>query len=213
LKIIPPANLILSIFRCGDLSTLKAMFKRLPNVIVLEDDLGVIQNQYGTQVVKLDDKSGPLEPPKNANGEFTVIISKWFKYQVDSTAYDRVKRSRYKTREDKIRKEEKRGEQNSLPAFVLEWQKKTAGERQAGAAQIAEGLKGFGLGFRQADDMYKKIMGEDKNGTVRGKSIFEQAAERKRAQGFEKPRDLHSKPNAGEIFARIRDLPKVQPET
>jgi len=42
-----------------------------------------------------------FEEGTNDNGEFTVIISNWYKYQEDATGYERLKRSRSKRREDK----------------------------------------------------------------------------------------------------------------
>ena len=79
LTIIPPANLTLFLFRVSTLDQLKTALKRLPNVL--------------------------LDPPLNDNGNFTVTMLKWHKYQVDSTTYERIKRLRLKIREDKIRKE------------------------------------------------------------------------------------------------------------
>lgn len=183
LTINPPAQMMLNLFRDVSISALKVSLKRLPNV--------------------------QIEGGLNDNDTFTVIIKNWRKYQVDSTSYDRLKRSRSKRRGEENREEEKRGDQKSLSSFVSFWQQKTAGEKTAGAAQIAEGLKAFGLGFRVADDMYKKIMGEDKNGTVRGKSISQQVAEQRAKERSQEPRTQSS---AGEILARVRDLPKVPPQ-
>lgn len=190
----PPAKMMLNLFRDVSISALKVSLKRLPNV--------------------------HLEEGLNDNDTFTVIIKNWRKYQVDSTSYERLKRSRSKRRGEENREEEKRGDEKALSSFVSLWQQKTAQERQAGAAQIAEGLKAFGLGFRVADDLYKKIMGEEKNGTVRGKSISEQVAEQRAKERSQKARDLASDTNRssgtqspGQIFARVRDLPKIPPQS
>ena len=53
-----------------------------------------------------------IEEGKFDNGETTVSILNWFKYQVDSTGYERVKRSRYKRRgeESRVEQEKKREE-------------------------------------------------------------------------------------------------------
>jgi uncharacterized phage protein (TIGR02220 family) len=48
---------------------------------------------------------------KTDNGSYPVIWENWFKYQVDHTGYERVKRSRSKRRREEKREEEKR----SLP--------------------------------------------------------------------------------------------------
>lgn len=109
--------------------------------------------------------------------------------------------------EGKEREEREEGEV-PLSLFVEKWKRRD--DRQAFGAEIAMGLKAYKLSFRVEDDMYKQIMGEADNGTIRSKSISEQVAERRRAQGLEKSRTESS---AGEILARIRDLPKVQPET
>jgi len=71
-----------------------------------------------------------------------------------------------------------------------------------------EGLKKFKLGYRTEDDLYSKIMGEDKHGTIRRKSISEQAAERKREGGLEKAGG-----QVGDLLARFPDLPKISPQT
>jgi len=151
-----------------------------------------------------------IDPPKYDNGEYTVIMLNWRKYQLDSTGYERLKRSRCKRRERGREDKEKRRGEETLPAFVSFWASKTAEEKKAKSAEIAAGLKAFNLGFRVEDEMFKKIMGEDsKNGTIRGKSISEQAAERKRAQGSQ---GVRKELTAGEVLARVRDLPSVQPD-
>lgn len=161
-----------------------------------------------------------IDPPKYDNGEHTVIMLNWRKYQLDSTGYERLKRSRYKRREREEKEKEKKRGDGELSAFVSFWASKKAEEKKVKSAEIAEGLKAFNLGFRVEDDLYKKIMGEDpKHGAIRSKSISEQAAERKRAQGSQGVRDKPSnepgfirQKSAGEIFAGIRNLPTVQPD-
>ncbi len=93
-----------------------------------------------------------------------------------------------------------------LPDFVLRWQRRE--DRSHCAADIAMGLKAYKLGYRMEEDIYKKIMGNEPNGTIREQSISEQVAERVRQGKLERPRKT-----AGEILAGIRDLPKVQPDT
>lgn len=77
LVIIPPASGILFLFKVDTIENLKRVLLVLPNV--------------------------QITPPLNDNGNFIVSFRKWFKYQVDSTAYDRVKRSRYKRRGEEKR--------------------------------------------------------------------------------------------------------------
>lgn len=77
LQIIPPAKHLCLLMECGDFEALLCVIKVLPNV--------------------------QIDPPQNDNGVITVSFTKWFKYQMDSTGYERVKRSRYKRREEKIR--------------------------------------------------------------------------------------------------------------
>lgn len=79
IQIIPPATITLALFRCETIENLIMTLNRLPNV--------------------------SITPPSKDNGSFTVIISKWFTYQVDSTGYTRLKRSRYKKREEEKRRE------------------------------------------------------------------------------------------------------------
>lgn len=108
-------------------------------------------------------------------------------------------------KEVKELKEERRGAlQISLSEYVNGWKQREDWDRKENAAEIAEGLKRFKLGFRVEEDLYNQIMGGDGNGTVRSKSIDQQAAERRRAKTGEK-----SGPGAGEILARLRDLPNV----
>lgn len=102
LKIIPPAKPFLVAMDCPDLNAAKSAIKMLPNTVI--------------------------EEGRNDNGSFTVIMKNWFKYQVDSTAYDRLKRSRCKRRGEEKRVEEIR----STPVVpkgtgpkVQEWFEKT----------------------------------------------------------------------------------------
>lgn len=155
-----PFNAILDLFRCTSITDVEGLLPSFPHIEILWSDV--------TDGVPL---------------QLEVKYKNWHKYQCDSSLL-RVRKHRAnvtqnvtRQEERRSRREEKRGEV-ALPAFVSFWKGKTAQERQAGAAQIAEGLKAFGLGFRQQDDLYKKIMGEEKNGSVRGKSISQQVAER-----------------------------------
>lgn len=111
-------------------------------------------------------------------------------------------------KEFKERKEGERPPLFSLSDYVKGWKQRPAWERQENAAVIAEGLKTFNLGYRVEEDLYDQIMGESDNGTIRSKSIDEQAAERKRTQGLE---SVGGPPRG--ILARFSDLPKVSPET
>lgn len=77
LQIIAPSKALCFLMGCDSFEALLSALKALPNV--------------------------QIDPPQNDNGAFTVSFSKWFKYQMDSTGYERVKRSRYKRREEKIR--------------------------------------------------------------------------------------------------------------
>lgn len=56
-----------------------------------------------------------IEEGKIDNGKTTVIMTNWFKYQVDSTGYERVKRSRYKRRGEERRVEKSRKEESIPP--------------------------------------------------------------------------------------------------
>lgn len=112
--------------------------------------------------------------------------------------------------ECKEREERKEGESLSaslsISEYVNGWKRREKWDREEHAGEIAQGLKQFKLGYRQEDDLYTKIMGEDENGTIRSKSISEQAAERFRKMGLTKD---GREPTAGEIFTGIRNLPKV----
>lgn len=77
LIIIAPAPMLLLAMEVESLMDAKMALKRLPNVSI--NDLN------------------------NDNGDFVVIMRNWFKYQVDSTAYERVKRSRRKKRVEEKR--------------------------------------------------------------------------------------------------------------
>lgn len=104
LEITPPAKAILAVFDCPNLDALKVALNVLPNVHV--------------------------EEGKSDNGEFTVIMQNWSKYQNDSTVYERVKRLRSKRRGEEKRGEEKRKEENipPKPPASLRFQKPTAKE-------------------------------------------------------------------------------------
>lgn len=113
-------------------------------------------------------------------------------------------------KEVKELKEERGTPSFSLSEYVNSWKAKPAWERKENAATIAEGLKKFKLSFRTEEDLYTKIMGEETNGTIRSKSIFEQAAERHGKKGLTK---IGGDVAQWEVLARLRDLPKVSPET
>lgn len=111
----------------------------------------------------------------------------------------------------KLRSKEERREAPpgaSLQGYVNTWREKPEWERKERAAEVAEGLKAFKLGYRVEEDLYGQIMGENKHGTIRRKSISEQAAERKRVGRLEKVGR-----QVGEILARFPDLPKVSSKT
>lgn len=84
MTIIPPAKTFLLAMSTNTIEEAVNAIKRLPNV----------------QIRPM------LRRGVDDNGSFIVIIKNWFKYQVDSTAYDRVKRSRYKKRGEEKRREE-----------------------------------------------------------------------------------------------------------
>ena len=50
----------------------------------------------------------------NDNATITVIMERWFKYQVDSTGYDRLKKTRKKQNDNGTRREEKRREKKRI---------------------------------------------------------------------------------------------------
>ena len=77
LVLIPPAKTFSLLMDCANLEDAIMSIKVLPNVQIERGD--------------------------NDNRTITVIIKNWFKYQMDSTGYERLKRSRYKRRlrEDK----------------------------------------------------------------------------------------------------------------
>lgn len=93
-----PATMLLNIFRCTTFGELKIALQRLPNVSI--DAVKVVQN-HGED----GHFSAVKQVALNDNDEFTVIIKNWRKYQLDSTGYERLKRSRSKRREDKRRED------------------------------------------------------------------------------------------------------------
>lgn len=97
----------------------------------------------------------------------------------------------------------------SLQEYVNTWKQEPEWMRKDNAAAIAEGLKKYKLGYRVEEDLYQQIMGEQ-NGTIRSKSIFEQAAERHGKKGLTKAGGDNAQ---WEVLARLRDLPKVSPKT
>lgn len=101
LLISPPALVPCAMLRSTTVDTLKIALNRLPNV--------------------------QLTPPVNDNGDFYVIISRWFTYQIDFTQAKRTKMSRNKNRklitlQDKIREVKtltSKSTSTSLPASRL----------------------------------------------------------------------------------------------
>lgn len=90
IQIIPPAKAFLTAMNCPDLDSAKHALMRLPNVqIDVTHEEGISDNV-----------------------SFTVIMQNWFKYQVDSTGYERLKRSRHKRR---VEENKKRVEQEEIP--------------------------------------------------------------------------------------------------
>lgn len=137
-------------------------------------------------------------------------------YRGTSRATDKERNEnvmRTQLEEGKEGKERKEGESPpgiSLSEYVNGWKQRPEWERKENAATIAEGLKKFKLAFRTEEDLYQQIMGEEKNGTIRSKSIFEQAAERHGKGGLKKVGGDNAQ---WEVLARLRDLPKVSPKT
>lgn len=103
LRIDPPAKMMLLWFEIDTLAELRKTFKRLPHVSVVDLNTPLFKDRSTRKwYVHQDASSGqigvPANDPESDNGSFIVIMRNWFKYQVDSTAYERVKRSRYKRR-------------------------------------------------------------------------------------------------------------------
>lgn len=113
IKFAPPARSLLAAMECSNLEDAKHAILKLPNV--------------------------RIEEGKNDNGGFTVIMQNWFKYQIDSTAYERLKRSRYKRRGEETREEEKR---NNPPTPRKVFSKPTPEEVKAYALSIGYKLDG-----------------------------------------------------------------------
>lgn len=94
------------------------------------------------------------------------------------------------SKESKEREEGESPPEASLAGYVKSWKRREEWDRKEHAAEIAEGLKKFKLGYRVEEDIYKQIMGEGgTDGTVRSKSISEQVAKRIRQGKLEKPRN------------------------
>ena len=85
LTIKPPSQVVLTLFAGTDWESVKGALKLLPNVHIEEG--------------KID------------NGEFSVIIRNWSKYQCDSTVYSRIKEFRKRQNDNGLRGEERRGEE------------------------------------------------------------------------------------------------------
>lgn len=95
-----PSPMFLLAMEVESLADAKMALRRLPNVTVI--DWPITTQSHG--------ESGQFQRSKvtveNDNDGFTVIMRNWFKYQVDSTSYERVKRSRRKKRGEEKRREE-----------------------------------------------------------------------------------------------------------
>lgn len=81
LVLCPPAKAFVLAMECDTFEATIEALKRLPNVYI----------------------SVTHEEGKFDNGKTFVYMRNWFKYQVDSTAYERIKRSRYKRRGEEKR--------------------------------------------------------------------------------------------------------------
>jgi hypothetical protein len=87
-----PGRKLCEVLRVDTLDDVKACIARLPNVSFEEGN-----HDYGAR---------------------TVTWRNWHKYQVDSTAYERVKRLRSKRRRDEKRRDEKRGDEKTPSPIV-----------------------------------------------------------------------------------------------
>lgn len=173
MQIIPPAKALCVLMECDNFDALLIALKSLPNVHI--------------DPPHSDNNMGPHGPPLNDNGAITVSFTKWFKYQMDSTGYERVKRSRYKRREDKIRSK-------STSFLTSPRATRSPLERGGATREITE------------------HGGQD--GTIRSKSIDQQVAERQRALRSGEIRSVvtDTTPHAGEILGRFGVVPKVPPK-
>lgn len=109
-----------------------------------------------------------IRPLENDNGEYIVIMLNWRKYQLDSTGYERLKRSRYKRREREDKTLTSKSTSSSLPAARVVATLDATQRPLAGERQTTGGLNHVG------------------NEELRGKGILEQAAERARTLGLKK---------------------------
>lgn len=96
----------------GDRGTLKARESAIRHVLRLgeNDNAECALNALPNVSVRRDE---------NDNDEFTVIISRWAKYQEDSSTYERLKRHRQKQNDNGLRGEEKRGEKKRREESVV----------------------------------------------------------------------------------------------
>lgn len=81
---------------------------RIPNLDYLARLLRCDEKAVKNITLRLPNTN--LEEGKIDNGSLTLSFNKWFTYQVDSTGYERVKRSRYKRRREEKRLDKKRRE-------------------------------------------------------------------------------------------------------
>jgi hypothetical protein len=168
LRVIPPAKHFLVAMECADLEEAKSVISMLPNVCIEEGE--------------------------NDNGTFSVIMQNWFKYQVDSTAYDRLKRSRYKRRGEEKRS---RGDvEEKLPSplppsgaqsKILEWFEKT----------WAAYPKERRIGKQAALRSYKKRVKELSDALWIGRALDNYLKSKTVQDGFIK--------NASTFFANVED--------
>jgi hypothetical protein len=157
LQVLPPSKLLALRFGVDDFDALKMALKVLPNVHLID-----------------------CHP---ANDGFIVTLKNWYKYQVDSTSGERVKRIRYKRRGEEKRS---RTSTSTSPA--------TSTSRSASPPAP----------FRGGGSQAQTSGGE--NGAIRGKSIFRPDDD----QGPTRNGQPGGKELApGEILARVRNLPKV----
>jgi hypothetical protein len=172
-----------------------------------------------------------IEEGKFDNGKTSVIMLNWFKYQVDSTGYERVKRSRYKRRGEESREEQEerrvvnkvKKPKNTPP--VSKFQKPTPQEVTDYSRSIGYDLnggrfcdfyesKGWRIGntpmkswqaavrtWKQKDQEDKGHASNDSEGVSEYEAISRSARQAKGLRKVASP---------GSILARVRDLPDVQ---
>lgn len=211
LSLIPPAKSFLVAMECDTFDAALDALKVLPNV--------------------------QIEEGKFDNGKTTVIMSNWFKYQVDSTGYERVKRSRYKRRGEESRVEKRRKEKSisnlaqapkepTVPA--ARFQKPTPQEVTEYAKTIGYDLngsrfcdfyesKGWRVGnspmksWQAAVRTWKQKDQEGNTNAPNGRTCVSEYADiAKRAR---ESQGLRKASGIGEILTGIRNMPHVPAKT